>query len=172
MNSDPGHFVILGQVVGVFGIKGWIKVRSETSPRDNILKYSPWYLQQNSEWVAYKVINGQRHSKGIIVQLSGCDDRDKAASLVGQPIAIPRSELPSTKEGEYYWADLVGLEVMNQRGLLLGRVDHLLETGANDVLVVVAPDKTEILIPYIYGYYIMSVDLAAGKIIVDWELDY
>lgn len=171
MNSDPSHYVIIGQVAGVFGVKGWIKVRSETSPRDNILNYSPWYLQQDGDWVAYELVKGQRHNKGLIAQLAGCEDRDTAAALVGQPIAIHKSQLPAAAEGEYYWTDLIGLEVRNTHGQILGKVDHLLETGANDVLVI-RGEQGEILIPFVYGHYVLSVDTGAGIMEVDWELDY
>lgn len=171
MNSDPSHPVIVGQVAGVFGVKGWIKVRSDTSPYDNILNYSPWYLQLNGNWVAYELLAGQKHSKGLIAQLKGCDDRDQAAELVGREIAISREQLPAASEGEYYWSDLIGLEVRNTRGELLGKVDKLMETGANDVLVVKG-ERGETLIPYVKNHYILSVDLAAGSIQVDWELDY
>lgn len=171
MNSSPDHYVIIGRVAGVFGVKGWVKVRSETEPYDNILNYSPWYLKQNGDWVAYELSGGQQHGKGLIVQLTGCDDRDMAASLVGQDIAVTREQLPAPKQGEYYWADLVGLEVINQEHQSLGKVDHLMETGANDVLVVKG-EQGECLIPYVTGLYIMEVDLTAGKIMVDWEADY
>lgn len=170
MNSDPSQPVIIGQVAGVFGVKGWIKVRSDTSPCDNILNYSPWYLQQEGDWVAYDLVSGQKHGKGLIAQLKGCDDRDVAAGLVGQQIAISHDQLPAAKEGEYYWADLIGLEVRNTRGELLGKVARLMETGANDVLVVKG-EQGETLIPYVSEHSVLSVDLEAGCIQVDWELD-
>ena len=171
MNTDPSHPVIVGQVAGVFGVKGWIKVRSHTAPYDNILNYSPWYLKQDGHWQAYELVSGQKHSKGLIAQLKGCDDRDVAAGLVGQEIAISREQLPETGEGEYYWSDLIGLEVKNRQGELLGKVVQLMETGANDVLVVKG-ERGETLIPYVIGHYVLSVDLSAGCIEVDWEQDY
>jgi 16S rRNA processing protein RimM len=167
MNSDPNHYVILGQVVGVFGIKGWVKVRSDTDPPTNILNYSPWYLAKNTEYHPLAVVAGQRHNKGLIAQLDGCEDRDAAAALVGSKIAILRVQLPATAEGEYYWSDLIGLDVYTQQDEYLGRVTNLMQTGANDVLVVQGDE--EILIPYVWNHYIYKVDLVAGRIEVDWD---
>jgi 16S rRNA processing protein RimM len=171
MHTDPNHYVILGQVLGVFGVKGWVKIRSDTEPRENILQYSPWYLRQQDGWVSYRVNASQQHSKGLIVQFEGITDRDIAAQLLGCEIAVPREELPAPAKGEYYWADLIGLRVRNQQGEELGKVTSLLETGANDVLVI-RDGEQEHLIPYITGYYILKVDPAAGFIDVDWDRDF
>ena len=168
MNSDPNHYVILGQVVGVFGVKGWVKIRSDTEPRRNILSYSPWYINSKGVWQSYVLQTGQAHNKGLIAQLAGCDDRDQAAELVGCDIAIQRDQLPPAGEGEYYWSDLVGLTVQNQAGTELGQIHELLPTGANDVLVV-RQGQQETLIPYVPEYYILSIDLEAGLMVVDWQ---
>jgi 16S rRNA processing protein RimM len=169
MNTDPNRYVILGQVVGVFGIKGWVRIQSDTEPSDNILTYSPWYLARQDDWQAYKVLQGQAHSKGIIALLEGCHDRDMAASLVGCRIAVTRNQLPTPAQGEYYWSDLIGLDVYNLQQEYVGKVTAMLPTGANDVLVIQGQNE-EILIPYVKDYYVYGVDLAAGKIAVDWDL--
>jgi 16S rRNA processing protein RimM len=171
MNPNPDHYVIVGRVAGVFGVRGWVKIRSDTEPHDNILNYSPWYLHQDGNWVSYKLVEGRRHGKGLVAHLESCDDRDVAAGLVGQDIAITREQMPPAGQGEYYWADLIGLEVFNLDGKSLGKVDHLMETGANDVLVV-RGEQGECLIPYILERYIMDIDLDTGKIQVDWQQDY
>lgn len=168
MNSNPSHPVILGKVAGVFGVKGWIKVRSDTEPLTNILNYSPWYLKKDEQWLRYGLEQGQRHGKGLIAHLDGCDDRDLAASLVGYPIAVERAQLPKTEAGEYYWSDLIGLRVENIQGRELGKIKELMATGANDVLVI-QKDENELLIPYVVDHYIVKVDLEQGKMIVDWE---
>ena len=111
-------------------------------------------------------MQGQQHNKGLIAQLAGCEDRDAAASLVGNRIAVLRSQLPELHEDEYYWSDLIGLKVYNLNGQYLGIVDHLLETGANDVLVIKA-EKGAILVPYVQDYYVQSIDLDAGSMRVD-----
>lgn len=162
--------MIVGTVAGVFGVKGWIKVRSETDPLTNILGYSPWYLKsgQSNQWRRHDLEQGQRHNKGLIAHLKGCDDRDMAAGLVGCQIAVDRSQLPETGEGEYYWSDLIGLVVENRQGRTLGRVNDIMQTGANDVLVV-QNGENELLIPYVPGHYIDKVEIDQGKMIVDWE---
>ena len=135
VTEDPG-MILLGQVSGLFGVKGWVKVHSDTEPRDNILNYSPWYVRRQDGWQTYEVIAGRPHGKGIVAQLANCPDRDAAAELIGSTIAIHRDQLPAAPEDEYYWSDLIGLQVMTMDDRPLGRVDHLLETGANDVYVV------------------------------------
>ena len=113
----------------------------------------------------------QSHGKGLVVGLRDYTDRDQARSLIGLEIAVPRAELPAPEEGEYYWADLVGLKVETTEGQILGTVDHLIETGANDVLVVHGEDR-ERLIPFVADQVIRRVDLAAGLIQVDWDPDF
>ena len=163
--------VELGHVSGLFGVKGWIKVFSHTEPTGNILNYSPWYLQLDGCWQAFKLKQGKVHGKGIIAQLESCSDRDEAARLVGAVIAVDRSQLEELPEHEFYWSDLVGLQVVTEQGDELGKVDRLFETGANDVLVIKTKDGQEHLIPYVYGDVVTAVDLAAGRMQVDWELE-
>jgi len=167
-NSD---YLNAGEISGVFGVKGLVKVYSFTEPRENILKYSPWLLQKNNQTREIKVTNGQRHGKAIVAQLDGIVDRDEALGLIGAKILIRKEQLPKPKPGEYYWADLVGLRVETESGVKLGKVDHLLETGANDVLVV-HDGETERLIPFIQQQTVLRVDLDAGLMIVDWDPDF
>lgn len=167
--------IVLGHISGLFGVQGWVKIYSHTDPRDNILGYSPWYLWMQGEWLPFSVIKGKQHGKSLIAHLEQCPDRDSAATLVGKEIAIPRRQLPTLEEGEYYWSELQGLRVINEDDVDLGTVSHLLETGANDVLVVEqreAGDKQERLIPYIRDQVIKKVDLDAGVIRVDWDADF
>jgi 16S rRNA processing protein RimM len=155
--------LVLGYISGLHGVQGWVKVFSYTDPRDNILNYSPWELAGRS----LKVEHGRIQGKGLVAKLSGIDDRDAAAVLLGAEIKVARERLPPLPEGEYYWADLCGLRVFDQAGRCLGVVDHLLETGANDVLVV--KGEREILIPLVFGPVVKEVDLAGGSLRVDWE---
>ena len=170
-DADTVQRVVLGRISGLFGVKGWVKVYSETQPPANILDYSPWYLNLAGQWQPYEIKQGQPHGKGIIARLGDCTDRDQASALVGADIAIARNQLPGLQANEFYWADLVGLEVIDQNGDCLGKVDHLLETGANDVLVIRAKQQ-EILVPYISGQVIKAIDLDKGVIQVEWDLDY
>jgi len=166
-----GEFLNVGQVSGVFGVKGWVKVYSFTDPRENILQYSPWILQKNSQIQEVKLLGGRRQGSLVVAELQGINDRDLAAELMGADILIRKQQLPKASDGEYYWADLIGLEVRNQEGCKLGKVDHLLETGANDVLVVVDGD-VERLIPFLQQSTILKIDLDDGLIIVDWDPDF
>ncbi len=169
--SQIGNLLDAGKINGVFGVKGWVKVFSFTQPRENILRYSPWLLRKNGQLSEIKVINGQRHGDAVIAELSGIADRDAAAALIGADILIDRALLPATEDGEYYWTDLVGLTVQTLDGVELGLVDHLLETGANDVLVV-KNDTQERLIPFLRGQTVMDIDLNTRLMRVDWDPDF
>lgn len=165
------EFIDVGEVTGVFGVKGWIKVFSFTQPRENILDYSPWFLQKGKEIKEVKVVDGRRQGKLVIALLENVNDCDTAAMLAGWKILIDKGQLPEAQDGEYYWADLVGLRVENDQGIALGVVDHLLETGANDVLVV-KDGKTERLIPFLQQHTVLNIDLEQRLMIVDWDPDF
>jgi 16S rRNA processing protein RimM len=161
--------LILGRISGLFGVRGWVKVYSYTEPREAVLEYDRWLLSGKNGWQEATVAEGQRHGKTVIVRIEGCDDRDQAAELVGTEIGVPRDALPETDNDQYYWSDLEGLRVVHRDGTELGKVDHLLETGANDVMVV--KGETERLIPFVMNKVVLGVDLALGEIRVDWEWD-
>ena len=163
--------MILGRVTGLYGVKGWLKVHSYTEPREAILDYKEWLLLRDGDRQAVKLADGKRHGKTVIARIDGIDDRDDAAGYVGDDIGVPRDRLPDTGRGEFYWADLEGLQVVHSDGRTLGRVAYLLATGANDVLVVQGDGDQEILIPFVQEEVIKDVDLAAGVINVDWEWD-
>jgi 16S rRNA processing protein RimM len=170
MAFSPCERVTVGRIAGLYGVRGFVRVYSYTHPRDNILDYSCWYLRLGNEWHAAKLVEGQPHGKGIVARLSQCRERDTAARLLGAQVAIRREALPETAPGEYYWADLKDLRVENLSGAKLGVVDHLIETGANDVLVV--RGERERLIPFVYRQVVRAVDVAAGTLTVDWEADF
>lgn len=171
MSAGPAHdYVIVGQVKGLFGVKGWVKVFSQTVPRDNILSYNPWYLRAADTWQRCKLEHGQAHGGGIIAKLDGVEDRSAAAPWVGAEIAIAPTQLAPLPEGEYYWSDLIGLKALNLEGYELGYVTRLIETGAHDVLVI-SGDK-ERLIPFVRDQVIKQVDVPARTIHVDWEPDF
>jgi 16S rRNA processing protein RimM len=168
LHSD---FLDAGEISGVFGVKGLVKVFSFTEPRENILTYSPWTLQKNNQVREVKIVSGQRHGNNVVAELDGITDRDSALALMGWKILIRKQQLPKAKPGEYYWADLVGLHVETRQGISLGMVDYLLETGANDVMVVV-DGETERLIPFLQQQTVLNIDLDAGLMIVDWDPDF
>lgn len=167
--SEQQH-ISVGKISGVFGVKGWVKVFSFTDPRENILAYSPWLLIKGDEIKTVDVVDGQLQGKTIVAQLDGVNDRDQAAGLMGWDIFISRDQLPKAAKGEYYWSELIGLAVETIDGVQLGIVDSLLETGANDV-VIVHGDR-ERVIPFLQGQTIINVDLDAGRLIVDWDPEF
>lgn len=159
----------MGHVGVPFGVRGWVKLHAYTEYSDSLLDYPVWWVGKNGNWREVKVLDSEVHSKSLVVHLAGCDDRDAAAALRGSEIAVPRDALPKPAENEYYWSDLIGLNVLNVEQQSMGKVSGLLETGANDVLVV--QGERERLIPFV-PQVIQEVDLAAGTIRVDWGMDW
>jgi len=164
------EFISVGLVSGIFGVRGWIKVFSYTEPRENILTYSPWTLRKGKDSKVVKVVDGRRHGKTVVACLDGLNDRDGAADLNGWEILIRPEQLPKAKKGEYYWSDLIGLQVSTVDGIELGVVKQMLETGANDVIVVMG--ERERLIPFLQEQTIKSIDLLAGVMVVDWDAEF
>ena len=167
--EKPENPVHLGSISGVFGVKGWVKVFSHTSPRDNILSFAPWFLTRGDVCHQVEVSDGRAQGKGVVVQFDGCEDRDLAHLFIGCDIWVGRDLLPATEADEYYWSDLEGLEVW-VGDQSLGYVSYLIETGANDVLVV--QGDRERLIPFIQPSVITKVDLGAKRIEIDWDPDF
>ncbi len=161
---------MIGHISGLYGVRGWVKIFSYTRPIKNILNYSPWQLGQNGQWQTISVSEGRAQGKGIIARFESINDRDQASRLLGAEIAVERQQLPQPSDGEYYWADLIGLTVINREGITLGQVDHLLETGANDVLVL--KGERERLIPFLLEQVVLDVDLAQSVLRVDWGADF
>jgi len=164
----PG--VTLGRIAGPFGVKGWVKVRSYTEPEEGILRYREWHVElPRGGRRIFRPLEGRRHGNVVVARLEGVDDRDVAASLSRCDVSVPRSALPPLAEGQYYRADLVGLEVVTMEGHPLGRLDHFVETPANPVMVVVG--ERERWLPLV-SRHLKSVDLDAGRIVVDWDPDF
>lgn len=171
------NWVPVGKLNGLFGVQGWVKIFSNTQPKENILTYSPWYLKIDGQWQEFKLLSGKSHGKGVIAQLAGCTDRDIAAKLIGADIAIKREQLVSPDSGEYYWSDLIGLRVKNLDNVELGKITSMLETGANDVIVVrgekdAKGKKRERLIPFVTEEVVQEVNLEQGYMTVDWDADF
>jgi len=169
MDQHLDDLVCVGHILGAQGIKGWVRVFSNTSPRDNIVKYSPWIIEQGDELNAVS-ISGRSQGKNIVAQLDGCDNRSAAEALTGCRILIDPAQLPRLQAGEYYWSDLIGLQVESLQGEPLGTVASMLETGADDVLVV--SGERERLIPFVIGDIVQEVDLERQRMVVDWLPDY
>lgn len=158
--------VVLGRILGVYGVRGWLKVFSETSPLENIFSYAPWLING----VEQQVVAWRRHGKGLVAQLEGYDDRDQARALSGKTIAVRRDQLPPPSADELYWVDLQGLRVETQEGVPLGQVTHLIETGSNDVMVV--RGERERLVPFVWGQFVLDVDFDTGRVLVDWDPEF
>jgi len=169
--ADDKDIIRLGHITGLYGVKGWVKVFSETAPRENILNYSQWLLAKpGKEWSETTVLDGRKQGKGVIAQLTGIETREQAQMLIGAEIAIHRQQLARLGQDEYYWTDLQGLEVITTAGVPLGTVDYLFETGANDVLVV--KGERERLIPFLQGQTIKNIDLQTRQMRVDWDPEF
>lgn len=178
MSTSESKPMIVGQVSGVFGVHGWVKIFSHTEPRDNILQYNPWLLKTKEGWQSVSFIKGRKQGKTIVAQLKGVDDRDKAHALIGSDIAINESQLKALDKNDFYWRDLEGLQVINADNKPLGTVAYMMATGANDVIVVKlnaeminATEEKEMLIPYLMDSVVKNIDLTKGFIQVDWDLN-
>jgi 16S rRNA processing protein RimM len=161
---------VVGQIAGAYGVKGEVRVYSYTEPRAEILQLGSWFVRTLEGWRPVTVLSGRVHGKGIVARLDLSPDRDAARQLLGTDIAVPRDQLPSLGSGQYYWTDLLGLEIVNLEGVSLGKVLRLMETGANDVLVV--EGERERLIPFVLEKVVLEVDLERGVIRVDWDSQF
>jgi 16S rRNA processing protein RimM len=165
--------VVLGRVLGAFGIRGWIRIRPFTESPDGLLGQSVWVLSQAGAHRIVQVEEAKPHGAFVLAQLKGVDDRGQAEALRGADVTVGRDQLPAPDTGEYYWSDLIGLSVRNVNGVDLGLVTGLIAAPAHDVLRVVAGQDQgrEQLIPFVEPI-LREVDLAGGCVIVDWEADY
>ncbi|NMP32842.1 ribosome maturation factor RimM [Thalassotalea sp. M1531] len=169
-----GEKVLLGKVGAVYGIKGWVKIHSFTEDPQAIFDYAPWSLKLGGKEQPIEVIDWRKHNNGLIAKVAKIDDRDDAQRIVGSEIFVDSSLLPDLPEGEFYWRDLIGMSVVTDKGYDLGQVSDIMETGANDVLVVKANrndgfGKKERLIPYIFDQVVVSVSNENKQICVDWD---
>lgn len=164
-------YIELGKVVGVWGVKGWIKLHSYTRNRIGIADYPNWWLQnKQGDPVLFEVLNCREQGPGIVAQLKGINDPDQGMALNGHRILVKETDLPKLPEGEFYWRELIGLLVSNAEQEI-GKVSSILETGANDVLIIKREDKSEVLIPYI-NEVVINVDIEKGTMLVDWDPAY
>ncbi|MCB1560996.1 MAG: ribosome maturation factor RimM [Xanthomonadales bacterium] len=170
--SEGAGNIELGRIVGVFGVRGWLKVESWTDPREAIFDYPEWRLSRQGSGETRQTghAEGRPQGKGLVVRLPDIDTQEAARELIGLCISVLRDDLPRLPPGEFYWADLEGLSVSTIEGVALGRVSHLISTGANDVLVV--QGERERLIPFVQPDVVRDVDLQAGTLTVDWDAEF
>ena len=160
----------MGRVGAPFGVKGWVKIMPFTESPATLARYRRLWVGRQDEWREVEVEDTAVHGASVVARFAGCGDRDAAARLRGSEVAVPRDALPAAAPGEFYWADLVGLDVVNASGEPLGKVQGLFSTGANDVMRV-GEGKDERLLPFV-ATVIRAVDLPARRIEVDWGLDW
>lgn len=168
MNKDK--FVVVGKIGAPYGVKGFLKLYSLSQTPEKLRAYSKWYCLDKDKWVPLLLDEIKPYKNHLIIKIQGINDRDAAAYYRNREIAVYRSQLPEIKEGEYYWTDLEGLTVITKDGQTLGNVDHLIEAGSNDVLVVKG-DRIR-MIPFVKKDVILAVDLDQQTIIVDWDPEF
>lgn len=172
--SATDKLLVIGVITSAYGIKGWVKVKSFTQPQTNFMDYKVCLIKQGKTWQQAEIAQAKVHGKGLVARFVGCDDRNGAEALAKSQIAIEKQQLPELDADDYYWHQLIGLEVWVD-DQWLGHVSHLLETGSNDVLVVKACqgsiDSKERLLPF-RPEVILQVDTDAGKILADWDTEF
>ncbi len=166
--------IVVGKLGAPHGIKGWLKVHSFTDDPEGIFDFNPWLVNHQGKWETFEVVDWRRSGKGFIAKFEKINDRDHAMSFTHAEITVEKSQIPELPDGEFYWRDLIGMTVVTDKGYGLGKVDDLMETGSNDVLVVKANSndgfgKTERLLPFLTDSVIKNVNLDAKEITVDWD---
>ena len=178
----PADAIEVGRIADAWGVKGWFKVLPHSADPQALFSSKRWYLQPSergaktfSGTVLLRVREAKEHSDSIVARADAVIDRNAAELLKGARIFVPRSSFPSAGKDEYYWVDLLGLEVVNREGVNLGKVKELLSTGPQTVLVVEYQDEPgkvlERMIPFV-SVYVDGVDKEARRIDVDWQADY
>lgn len=169
--SDNERRILLGRIVGAFGIRGQIKIESWTEPRDAIFRYQPWILRDAlGNERQFDGSRGKESGKHLVATFPEVTDRDVVEAMRGTDIYVLRSALPPPKAGEFYWIDLEGFRVVNVEGVDFGTVSHLFSTGANDVLFV--RGDRERMVPFVEPDFVKSIDFEGGLITVDWDPDF
>ncbi len=168
----PCDLILVGHIVGAYGIHGWIRVRPYSANADALLYAKVWWLNR-PELHDVDVRLAKLHGGDVVAQLTGVVDRNAAEGLKGATVQIARSRFPTLDDSEFYWVDLIGLSVENQQGVDLGQVVRVIEYGAHPILEVsdLEQQTQEVLIPFV-AQFIQTVDQVAKKIIVDWDADY
>jgi 16S rRNA processing protein RimM len=169
-------FVVLGKIAEPYGVRGWIKIYPHADDPLDWASVPVWWVGREDrfgkiDWQQHKLVKCKAHGSTLVAQLEGIDDRSAAEIFKGQWVGSPREALPKLADNEFYWADLIGLNVVNHLGENLGVVAGLIGTGANDVLRVTGADEVERLLPYVDAV-VRKVDVANGEIQVEWGLDW
>jgi 16S rRNA processing protein RimM len=176
--SDAKNYIVIGRIIDVYGLKGWVKVKSFTQPQGNFLEYDQCFFPRGKQWLSLKIEAGKEHGKGLVVKFDGYNDRTAAESLLKLELSVLVDTLPKLDDDDFYWHQLEGLDVYATSAegeKWLGKLDHLLETGSNDVLAIKpcegSIDKRERLLPY-RPEVVLKVDLASSRMLVDWDIEF
>jgi len=186
----PDDALEVGRILDAWGVKGWVKILPHSTDPESLFSAKTWFLQAPdakfrpgfslfSGTVCLQVDEAKIHSGMVVAKFRGLDDRNVAEALRGAPIFLSRSSFAATAADEYYWADLIGLNVVNREGVALGCVRDLMSTGPQSVLCIeytaIGEDGTstqaERMIPFV-SVYVDKVDMAGKCITVDWQSDY
>ncbi|TWO73140.1 ribosome maturation factor RimM [Caenimonas sedimenti] len=177
----PADAIEIGRIADAWGIKGWFKVLPHSADPQALFSSKRWFLLPTERGLAtfsgavlLRVREAKEHSDSVVARADGIEDRAAAEMLKGARVFVPRSSFPTASIDEYYWVDLLGLDVVNREGLMLGRVKDLMATGPNSVLVLEqeeGAEPVERMIPFVAAY-VDTVDLQARRITVDWQPDY
>lgn len=161
----------MGRIVAPYGVKGWVRIEPYSADPGSLRAYPAWWVGNKDGWRELKVARSVlQHGTSLVARFEGCEERDAAQALKGREIALERAALPQSAKDEFYWADLVGLGVVNMQGEELGKIAGLFDNGAHAVMRVVA-GETERLLPFV-EQVVRQVDLAQGRVRVEWELDW
>lgn len=172
----PDDLVLVGYVSGAYGLQGWVRIRPYSAEADALLNAKTWWLDK-PEVHDVEMLQSKVHGEDVVARIMGISTREAAEALKGAVVQISRKHFPALSDNEFYWVDLIGLDVDNLAGEHLGQVSGLIDNGAHPILRVAAkPEDTsssvaEALIPFV-DHYVTSVDLATRKIVVDWGKDY
>ena len=190
LSSLPADAIEVGRILDAWGVKGWVKILPHSTDPEALFSAKSWFLQAPeakfrpgfslfSGTVSVSVEEAKNHSGSVVAKFRGLDDRNAAEALRGARIFLPRSSFPAASQDEYYWVDLIGLDVVNREGVALGCVRDLMATGPHSVLCVeytsLQDDGNSItaerMIPFVSAY-VDAVDIAGKRITVDWQPDY
>ena len=165
-----GDTVVVGRILGPWGVQGWVRVYSWTDPPERLFEYSPWLLADRQQHI--EILEWRRSGQKLVARLPDIDSPEAAARLSEQLISVSRDQLPEPEAGSYYWHDLVGLQVVNLQDHLWGAIVRMLPTGAHDVMEVDGEQRGKVLIPFVQPDVVRSVDLEARQVVVDWPEDW
>jgi 16S rRNA processing protein RimM len=179
MQVLTGELLIVGKITAAYGIKGWVKVHSYTDESENLFSYKSLLISRAGKLEPIIFSHWRQHGKGMVALIRGCDSRNLAETYLKCTLHVAKDQLPHLPAGDYYWNQLIGLKVYTQvdgSEVELGEIASMMETGANDVVVISATassvDNQERLIPYLVDQFVLKIDLEENRMDVDWDPEF